>query len=84
MTNCSVIQVSGSGTRFDRANLTNATFLSSKLIGGVFRNANISGTCFDDSNLTHADFSKSTATKATTFINANLSRALFTKSKSIQ
>jgi len=80
MTNCSAIQISGSATHFERANLTNATFLSSKLVGGIFRNANLSGTCFDDCDLTHSDFSKSTITESTAFINANLSRALLPSS----
>lgn len=81
MTNCSLIQTSGSGTHFERANLTNATFLSSALVGGVFRNANISGTCFDDCDLTHADFSRAKTTESTTFINADLSRALLPQSR---
>lgn len=79
MTNCSAIQVSASATHFDRADLTDATFLSSKMVGAIFRNANLAGTCFDDCDLTHADFSKATTTKSTTFINANLSRALLSQ-----
>ena len=80
MTNCSAIQVSAAGCRFERANLTNATFLSSKMVGAAFRNSNLTGTCFDDCDLTHADFTKAKTTQSTTFINANLSRALLPQS----
>ena len=80
MTNSSAIQISAAGCHFERANLTNVTFLSSKMIGAAFRNSNLTGTCFDDCDLTHADFSRAKTTESTTFINANLSRALLPQS----
>ena len=50
------------------------------MIGAAFRNSNLTGTCFDDCDLTHADFSRAKTTESTTFINANLSRALLPQS----
>lgn len=70
MEKVNAINSCAANTRFDRANLVESSFASSKMTAAVFTGSNISGTSFDDATLTYADFNKAKADTKTSFKDA--------------
>jgi uncharacterized protein YjbI with pentapeptide repeats len=79
MMGISAAKISAINARFERTKLVQATFIASNLIGASFRNSDLIGANFDDSKMTHCDLSTIITDNKTSFINADLSRALLPK-----
>lgn len=65
--------------RFERTKMVQSSLLASNLIGASFRNSDLIGANFDDSKMTHCDLSAIITDNRTSFIHADLSRALLPK-----
>jgi uncharacterized protein YjbI with pentapeptide repeats len=59
--------VRASSARFERTDLSEATFASAQLTGALLMGAKLNGASFDAANLTHADFSKVMVNAQTSF-----------------
>ena len=79
MTGISASKISAVNARFERTKLVQSTFIASNLIGASFRNSDLIGAKFDDSKMTHCDLSIIITDNKSSFINADLSRALLPK-----
>lgn len=79
MTGVSAAKISAVNARFERTKLVQTSFIASNLIGASFRNSDLIGANFDDSKMTHCDLSTIITDNKTSFINADLSRALLPK-----
>lgn len=79
MSTISATKISAVNGRFERTKLVQASLIASNLIGASFRNSNLTGANFDDSKMTHCDLSTIISDNKTSFIHADLSRALLPK-----
>ena len=79
MAGVSAVKISAVNARFERTKLVQASFIDSNLIGSSFKNSDLIGAKFDDSKMTHCDLSIIITDNKTSFINADLSRALLPK-----
>jgi uncharacterized protein YjbI with pentapeptide repeats len=81
MSNVDASFAKASSARFDRTDLTQATFANAQLTGALMVGANIKGACFDFSNLTHCDFTKADFDGHTSFVKAIQSQTKMPKAK---
>jgi len=79
MAGISAVKISAVNARFERTKLVQSSFIDSNLIGANFKNSDLIGAKFDDSKMTHCDLSIIITDNKTSFINADLSRALLPK-----
>jgi len=79
MSSISATKISAVNGRFERTKLVQACLIASNLIGASFRNSDLIGANFDDSKMTHCDLSTIITDNKTSFIHADLSRALLPK-----
>ena len=81
MTAVSAVGVKAPSARFERTNLTDATFASAELTGALFMGAQLSGANFDDAKLTLSDFSKAQCDTKTSFRDAVTGQAKMPRSE---
>ncbi len=79
MSSVSATKISAVNGRFERTKMVQSCLLASNLIGASFRNSDLIGANFADSKMTHCDLSAIITDNRTSFINADLSRALLPK-----
>lgn len=79
MSSVSATKISAVSGRFERTKMVQSCLIASNLIGASFRNSDLIGANFDDSKMTHCDLSAIITDNRTSFIHADLSRALLPK-----
>jgi uncharacterized protein YjbI with pentapeptide repeats len=75
MSEVNASEAKAAGARFERTNLSRATFASAQLTAALFTDAELAGASFDSARLTLADFTKAKCDDQTDFSNAVTTQA---------